>query len=415
MTIYAWTPCSDGTIKKVDATSVVMSVDTGCTETWIASANKLALVPGRRGEIVSMNGLGTIKDRRTLQHRIAIAVGVVNDVYCFDGRGKGTIVTLDNNGLITVGEKFTCSGVVDPMNAILDGTAIYIACRSEDVYSFETTTQVTTRISRNRDDVLTSVVDNNTITKLRNNAIYARLFGGAVIGGTDYFVGNGAIHTSTSRIVDSRIRSDGICIPVGSDGTQFIKSCPSRESMQWVTGATVSSEVTGVLSSGNAIFSLADATSNESNALPGSGGFGGGEALDDVPLYWNGDKLHFFETNGNTKILSAIGNGGSVDLTSCGYTGYMAFGPGASGVDCDVWQALRDGAWSGSVTFEVRISYNTGASLFKVGRRTGGAGVFGTPYYQTTNAVAPSGSCASYAGLPVRYVTIFESGQMSVT
>jgi hypothetical protein len=261
-----------------------MSVDTGCTETWIAVANKLALVPGRRGEVVSMNGLGAIKDRRTLQHRIAISIGVANDVYCFDGRGKGTIVTLDINGLITVGEKFICAGIVDPMNAVLVGTTIYIACRNEDVYSFTTTTQVTTRISRNHNDVLTSVVDADTITKLRNNSIYARLFGGATVGGTDYFIGNGAIHTSTNRIVDSRIRADGVCTPVGSDGTQFIKSCPSRNSAQWVTGNVVSSEIFGLVGSGGVAFAPSNGTSNEVPLTDYGGGmYSPDEPLDSIP------------------------------------------------------------------------------------------------------------------------------------
>ncbi len=131
---------------------------------------------------------------------------------------------------------------------------------------------------------------------------------------------------------------------------------------------------------------------------------------------WEGAKLHFYESAGNVKITSPIGDGGSVNLSSCGYTGYFAIGPSGSGVDCDVWRARREGAWSGSITFTVYISANTAISQFRVGRGTGVAGVVVAPSYTGTNPVASAGgTCGSPTGTIIKTITLYDDNTISVT
>ena len=417
-----------------------MSVDTGCTETWIAVANKLALVPGRRGEVVSMNGLGTIKDRRTLQHRIAIAVGIDNNVFCFDGRGKGTIVALDANGLITVGEKFVCKGVVDPINAIVDGSIIYIACANKDsVYSIDVTDIddiVTTIVNRYLEDTLTSVVDNDTVTKLKNNNIYSRLFSGATVQSVDYFVSNGAIQTATSRTVDSRIRADGFCSPVGSTATELVKGCPSRRSIQWITGAVISDEVIIDAECGNFMFSNSDRPSNETSAALGSGMFRPNEVVYSPAGYgltWK-VAIGIFLTDRTIAISPSTTIGGASSArvswhefldgsgSDCGTFGmYISayHAPGSTFMYIDIWEALRDGAWSGSITMPIQLAYASGSPTLEIGNWNivDGSYVDGTPHssvplpYAAYNYVSP---CATPFVL-TKIATFYEDGTLEVT
>lgn len=126
--------------------------------------------------------------------------------------------------------------------------------------------------------------------------------------------------------------------------------------------------------------------------------------------------LHFWEEVGNVKIVSSIGSGGSVNLSSCGYTGYFGFGPSGSGVDCDVWRAWREGAWKGSVTFTLYISLNTVSSQLRIGRGTGVAGSVIAPSSITTNPVASAGgTCASPSGTIVKTLTVYENGTLTLT
>ena len=203
MTIYAWTVCDDGKLYKTDGTSIVQTVDIDSCEPWLTATNLLMVAPGPAGSIVVLDGTGTEKQRRWVMPRVAWATALNGRVYCFDGAGRARTVQVATNGVITPGEPFVARGVVNPLNSIVVGDTLYVACENRDVVqSFDLTdpdAPVQLAPVHYLGDGLTGVVDASTVTKKLDNAaalggdITLSLFGGIAIGASKYFLGNGAI------------------------------------------------------------------------------------------------------------------------------------------------------------------------------------------------------------------------------
>lgn len=204
MTIYAWTVCDDGKLYKTDGTTISMTVDIRATEPWLTATNLLMVVPGPTGSIVVLDGNGVERSRRWVMDRVEWAIGGASGrVYCFDGKGEGRVVTVATNGRITVGERFNAPAVVDPLNAVISGSSLYIACENRDYLATFSLTDpdvpVFVSAVRYEADTLTSVVDATTVTRLDNNAtalggdVTLPLFGGIVVGASKYYLADGAI------------------------------------------------------------------------------------------------------------------------------------------------------------------------------------------------------------------------------
>ncbi len=203
MTIYAWTVCDDGKLYRTDGVTIAQTVNIGACEPWLTATNLLMVAPGPAGSIVTLDGTGTEKQRRWVLPRVAWATALNGRVYCFDGAGQGRNVQVSANGTITPREYFTARGVVNPLNSIIVGTTLYVACENRDVVQVFDLTNPNTPVQlapvRYLGEGLTSVVDAATVTKKVNNAvtlggdITLALFGGIAIGAAKYFLGNGAI------------------------------------------------------------------------------------------------------------------------------------------------------------------------------------------------------------------------------
>jgi len=204
MTIYAWTVCDDGKLYKTDGTTISTTVDIKAAEPWLTAANLLMVAPGPTGSIVVLDGNGIEKSRRWVAERVAWAIGGASGrVYCFDGKGGGRVITVATTGAISMGERFTAPSVVDPLNAIISGSSLYIACANRDYLATFSLTDpdVPAFVSAVRygPDTLTGVVDATTVTKIDNNSaalggdITLPLFGGIVVGASKYYLADGAI------------------------------------------------------------------------------------------------------------------------------------------------------------------------------------------------------------------------------
>lgn len=204
MTTYAWTVCDDGKLYKTDGVTITTTVDIDAAEPWLTATNLLMVAPGPTGSMVILDGNGVEKQRRWVFRRLAWAIGGASGrVYCFDGINKGRVMYVATNGTITCGERFAAQHVVNPLNAIISGSTLYIACENRDVVqSFslaDPDVPVQGAAVRYLGDKLTGVVDATTVTKKLDNAtalggdVSLALFGGIVSGSTKYFLGNGAI------------------------------------------------------------------------------------------------------------------------------------------------------------------------------------------------------------------------------
>ena len=204
MPIYAWTVCDNGNLYKTDGTSILQTVSIGAAEPWLTAANLLMVAPGPTGSIVVLNGNGVEKSRRWVAERVAWAIGGTSGrIYCFDGKGGGRVITVATTGSISMGERFAAPSVVNPLNAIISGSSLYIACENRDYLATFSLTDpdVPVFISavRYEADTLTSVVDATTVTRLDNNAtalggdVTLPLFGGIVVGSSKYYLADGAI------------------------------------------------------------------------------------------------------------------------------------------------------------------------------------------------------------------------------
>ena len=204
MTTYAWTVCDDGKLYKTDGATVLTTVDIKAAEPWLTATNLLMVAPGPTGCMVVLDGNGIEKQRRWVFERIAWAIGGAEGrVYCFDGRGTGRVMNVTTAGWITCGERFNAPAVVDPLNAIISGSNLYIACANRDyLATFDLTdpdVPAFTAATRYEDDTLTGVVDATTVTRLDNNAaalggdVTRPLFGGIVVGASKYYLTDGAI------------------------------------------------------------------------------------------------------------------------------------------------------------------------------------------------------------------------------
>jgi hypothetical protein len=182
----------------------LITVDIAAAEPWLTATNFLMVAPGPTGSMVVLDGLGVEKQRRWVFNRIAWAVGGDSGrVYCFDGVNTGRVMNVTATGNISCGERFTANHVVNPLNAIIVGATLYVACENRSaLQSFSLTdpdTPVQGAAVHYLDDGLTGVVDATTVTKKLNNAqalggnISLNLFGGIASGGTKYFLANGAI------------------------------------------------------------------------------------------------------------------------------------------------------------------------------------------------------------------------------
>ena len=204
MPTYAWTVCDDGKLYKTDGSTIAATVDIGASEPWLTATNLLMVAPGPTGCMVVMDGNGVEKSRRWVMERIAWAIGGASGrLYCFDGKGNGRVMTVATNGSVTAGERFAAPAVADPLNAVIVGSNLYIACENRDYLATFSLTDpdnpVLTAKVRYLGDTLTGVVDATTVARLNNNAtalgggITLNLFGGIAVGSTRYFLANGAI------------------------------------------------------------------------------------------------------------------------------------------------------------------------------------------------------------------------------
>jgi hypothetical protein len=203
MPTYVWTVCDDGKLYKTDGSTILQTVDIDASEPWLTATNLLMVAPGPAGSIVVLDGNGVEKQRRWVLPRVAWATGLNGRVYCFDGAGQARVVDVAANGTITPKEPFTARGVVNPLNSVIVGTTLYVACENRDVVqSFNLTNPdapVQLTPVRYLGSGLTSVIDATTVTKKIDNAAALggdttlSLFGGIAIGASKYFLGNGAV------------------------------------------------------------------------------------------------------------------------------------------------------------------------------------------------------------------------------
>lgn len=203
MTIYAWTVCDNGNLYKTDGTSILQTVSVGACEPWLTATNLLMVAPGPAGSIVVLSGSGTELQRRWVLPRVAWAQALNGRVYCFDGAGKARVVTVSAAGVIVPTEPFVAHSVVNPLNSVIVGATLYVACENRDtVCTFDLTdpdAPVQGASVHYAGSGLTSVVDTATVTKKLDNAtalggdVTLTLFGGIAVGSSKYFLGNGAI------------------------------------------------------------------------------------------------------------------------------------------------------------------------------------------------------------------------------
>lgn len=206
MPTYAWTVCDDGKLYKTDGATISTTIDIDAAEPWLTVTNLLMVAPGPTGSMVVLDGNGVEKQRRWVFPRIAWAIGGASGrVYCFDGKGKGRVMTVTAAGWITCGERFAAPAVVDPLNAIISGSSLYIACANRDYLATFSLTDpdapVFVSAARYKADTLTGVVDATTVTRLDNNSaalggdVTLPLFGGLAAGATRYYLTDGALVT----------------------------------------------------------------------------------------------------------------------------------------------------------------------------------------------------------------------------
>jgi len=204
MTAYAWTVCDDGKLYKTDGATINATIDIKASEPWLTATNLLMVAPGPTGCMVVLDGDGVELQRRWVFDRIAWAIGGASGrVYCFDGKGKGRVMNVTTAGWITCGERFDAPAVVDPINAIISGSNLYIACENRDYLATFSLADLDvpafTAATRYEADTLTGVVDATTVTKLDNNSVALGgdvtlpLFGGIVVDASKYFLADGAI------------------------------------------------------------------------------------------------------------------------------------------------------------------------------------------------------------------------------
>lgn len=204
MPTFAWTVCDDGKLYKTDGATISTTVDIDAAEPWLTATNLLMVAPGPTGCMVVLDGNGVEKSRRWVMERLAWVIGGASGrVYCFDGKGKGRVMNVATNGSVTCGERFDAPAVVDPVNAVIVGSSLLIACANRDYLATFSLTDpdapVFTTAARYETDTLTSVVDATTVTKLDNNAtalggdVTLPLFGGIVVGAAKYYLADGSI------------------------------------------------------------------------------------------------------------------------------------------------------------------------------------------------------------------------------
>ena len=204
MPTYAWTVCDDGKLYKTDGATVSTTVQINAAEPWLTATNLLMVAPGPTGCMVVLDGNGVEKQRRWVFERIAWCIGGASGrVYCFDGKGKGRVMNVATNGAITCGERFEAPAVVDPMNAIISGSSLYIACANRDYLATFSLTDPDVPVFASavlyEVDKLTAVVDATTVTRRNNNTtalggdVTLPLFGGIVVGASKYYLADGAI------------------------------------------------------------------------------------------------------------------------------------------------------------------------------------------------------------------------------